>query len=69
MQIGDAYSSGHQVLSHLGLVSVLLVATNHIHELVLIFPDYSFRTSLGTFPILLLYTMFRYLVKWQPFIL
>ena len=48
----DAYSSGHLVPSHLGLACVLLVETNHFPELIF-FSDYSLRTSLGTFSILL----------------
>ena len=53
MPTGDAYLSGHLVLSHFGLayIYVLLVQTNLFPEFV-IFPDYAIRTSLGTFSIL-----------------
>ena len=37
----------------LGLAYVLLVETNPFSELVVIFPDYALRISLGTFSILL----------------
>ena len=50
---GDAFYSGHLVPSHLGLAYVLIVETNPFPELVVIFPDYALRTSLGTFSILL----------------
>ena len=49
----SALSSGHLVPSHLGLAYVLLIATNPFPELVVIFPDYSLQSSLGTFSILL----------------
>ena len=39
--------------SHLSLAYVLLFETNPFPELVVIFPDYALRTSLGTFSILL----------------
>ena len=53
MLSGDAYSSGHLVPSHIGLAYVLLVETNPFPELVF-FLDYSLRTFLGTFSILLI---------------
>ena len=53
MLTGGAYSSGHLDLSLLGLAYVLLVETNLFPELVVIFPDYAIRISLGTFSILL----------------
>ena len=53
MSKGDAYSSGHLVPSHLGVAFALLVETNQFPELVVIFPDFAIRTSLGTFSILL----------------
>ena len=37
----------------LGLAYVLFVETNFFSELVVIFPDYALRISLGTFSILL----------------
>ena len=37
----------------LGLAYVLLVETNPFPELVIIFPDYALRISIGTFSILL----------------
>ena len=46
MSTGDAYSFGHLVLSHLGIV--LFVDNNYFPD---IFPDYATRTSLGTFSI------------------
>ena len=52
MPTGDAYSSGHQVPSHLGLAYVLLVETNPYHVPAVLFPDYALRTSLGTISIL-----------------
>ena len=51
MPTGDAYSSGHLVLSHLGLAYVLLVETIPFHERVVIFPDYAIRTPLSTLSI------------------
>ena len=53
MPTGDAYSSGHLVPSHLGLVYSLLVEINSFPELVIIFLDYAIRASLGTFSSLL----------------
>ena len=53
MQTEDAYFFGYLVPSHLGLAYVLLVETNPFSELVVIFPDYALRISLGTFSILL----------------
>ena len=53
MPTRDAYSFGHPVPSHLGLAYVLLVETNPIPKLIVIFPDYALRISLGTFTILL----------------
>ena len=50
---GIAYSSGHLVPSNLVLACVLLLETNLLSELVVIFPDYAIRTSLGTFSSLL----------------
>ena len=49
---GEAYSHGHMVPSHLVHVHVLLVETNPFSESVVIFPNYAFRKSLGTFLIL-----------------
>ena len=46
--------SKHLVPSHLGLEYVLRVETNLFPELVVIFPDYAIRISLGAFSILLL---------------
>ena len=54
MPTGDALSSEHLVLFHLGLAYVLLVETNPYPKLVVFLPDYVLRTSLGTFQILLL---------------
>ena len=48
----DAYPSGHLVPS-LWDLHILLVETNLFSELVVIFPDYALRISLGTFSILL----------------
>ena len=53
MPTGDSYCSGHLIPSYLGLAYVLLVETNPFPELVVIFPDYTLRTSLGSFSILL----------------
>ena len=52
MPTGDANSSGHLVPSNLGLAYVLHIETNPFPELVVIFPDYAIRPSLGTFSIL-----------------
>ena len=52
MLTGDAYSSGHLVPFHLGLAYVLHVETNPFPEIV-VFSDYAFRISLGTFSLLL----------------
>ena len=54
MPTGDAYSSGHLVPSHFGLAYVQLDETNPFPELVVNFPDYSFRTSLRSFSTLLI---------------
>ena len=54
MPTGDAYSSGPGPVPS-GLAYVLLVETNPFSELVVIFPDYALRISLGTFSILLHY--------------
>ena len=51
MLTGDAYFFEHLVPSHLGLVYVFLVETNPFLELVLDFPVYALRISLGTFSI------------------
>ena len=51
----EADSSGRLIPSQLGLAYVLLVATNPFFELVVFFLDYSLRTSLGIFSILLWY--------------
>ena len=51
MPTGDAYSSGHMVPSHFGLAYVLLVETNPFPGLVVIFPDYAFRSFLDTISI------------------
>ena len=53
MLTGDAYFSGHLVPYYLGLAYVLLVETNPFLELVVIFPDYALRISLGTLSVLL----------------
>ena len=53
MQTGAACSSGHLVPSYVGLAYILLVETNSFPVLVVILLDYAFRTSLGTFSILL----------------
>ena len=58
MLTGDAYSSGHLVPVHLGLAYVLLVEINPFPELVVFFLDYSLRTSLCTFSILLVGGLF-----------
>ena len=50
----------HLVPSHFGLAYGLLVDTNHFPELIVIFPDYSLRTSLGTFSILLVRASFSF---------
>ena len=60
MLTGDAYSSGHLVPSHLRLAYILLVEINLFPELVVIFPDYAFRISLGTFSILLIFIRHSY---------
>ena len=62
MLTGDAYSSRHLVPSNLGLAYVLLVETNPFLELVVISPDYALRISLGTFSILLISDLSRYVV-------
>ena len=54
MPTRGAYSSRHPVPSHSGLAYVLLILESHpFPELVVIFPDYALRTSIGTFSILL----------------
>ena len=63
---------GHLLLrtpgpSHLGLAYVLLVETNPFLELVVIFPDYAIRTSLGTFSIFFRYNAHLFHVKKFPF--
>ena len=49
MPTGAAYSSGHLVPFNLRLAYVLFVDINLLPELVVIFPDYALRASLGTF--------------------
>ena len=64
--ITDACSSGHLVQYHLALAYDLLVETNPLSELV-IFPDYSLRTAIGTLSILLLNYMRKRLDIWNTF--
>ena len=51
MPTGDAHSSGHLVPSYLGFAYVLFVETNRFQELVVDYPDYAHRRSLGTYSI------------------
>ena len=62
MLTGDAYSCGHMVPSHFGLAYVLLVETIRFPELVF-YPEYSLRTSLGTFSILLVLMQLHLMLK------
>ena len=57
MPIGDAYSSGHLVPSLSDLYMFYLLRQILFSELVVISPDYALRISLGTFSILLQYTL------------